>query len=476
MCVAYVLCASVCHAHINAGKANMTGNDRLPLAFSSWQFDPRHAPFHEDRLDRQRYATRLTGFVERLGAGAVIALDAPWGGGKTWFGRNWAAQLRSNQHKVAFIDAFEQDYIEDPFMIIAAELATLLDDGEGSAGALRSGAASVMKAILPLASRVILNTVGRLALGSSDLGEGFQRAIDDVREGVADRAEKLIEKKLEEHEEEMKSFAAYRQALAEFAAKQDRPVVVFVDELDRCNPVFAVRLIERIKHFFEIPNVVFVLLLNRNQLEQAVKGMFGEQTDAAAYLSKFVRFFFRLPSPLAERNGPHGSQVKDFLARELSRYGFNPAQIRSLQAFRDAAAIWVRAEGMSLRDMEKMCALFALSGPIGPAGLLAYLITLKLRAPSIFDGLLRGDHSAHRAAAEWIQTRFASAGFDEDTAEGEYLIALGVLHFALLDPDKPAARKQLSQQVINWILGEGGFSIDRAFPVVLARIDLSFEM
>lgn len=454
----------------------MTGNDNSPLAFLPWQYDCEKPPFFGDQLDRQRYATRLTGFVERLGAGAVIALDAPWGGGKTWFGRNWEAQLRANQHKVAFIDAFEQDYIEDPFMVIAAELATLLDDNNGGASALRGRAAAVMKAILPLGSKLLVNAVGRFALGSADLADDIQELVDAAREGVADQAEKSIERKLEEHEDEKKSFAEYRRSLAGFATKQDKPVVVFVDELDRCNPAFAVRLIERIKHFFEIPNVVFVLLLNREQLEQAVKGVFGEQTDAAAYLSKFVRFFFRLPPPSVKRHGPAGSLVQSFLSRELLRYGFDIAQDRAVAEFHAAATIWVRVVSMSLRDMEKMCALFALSGPIGQVGLLAYLIALKLRAQSIFDGLLRGDRDAHRAAVDWIKTCTVSAGFGKDAPESEYLAALRELHLDLLEPGKAEARRELPQHIISWVLGNGGLSVGRAFPVVLAKIDLSLEI
>ncbi|WP_176080764.1 KAP family P-loop NTPase fold protein [Paraburkholderia tropica] len=452
----------------------MTGTNLPPLAFATWQFDTEKPPFHDDQLNRQRYATRLTDFVGRLGAGGVIAVDAPWGSGKTWFGRNWAAQLHAGGHKFAFIDAFEQDYIEDPFMVIAAELATLLDDNKGGASLLRGKAAAVMKAILPLGSRLLVNAVGRFALGSADLTDDIQEVVDAAREGVADRAEKSIEKKLEEHEDEKRSFAEYRRALAEFAAQQEKPVVVFVDELDRCNPMFAVRLVERIKHFFEIPNVVFVLLLNRAQLEQAVKGMFGRETDAAAYLSKFVRFFFRLPAPSAERNSQYRSQANDFFTRELSRYGFDLQQNRAVAGFHAAALIWVRAARLSLRDMEKMCALFALSGPITPSGLLAYLITLKLREPSIFDGLLRDDRDSHKAATEWINGCVNGVGFASDSSEATHLAALRELHFGWLAPDK-TERKHLTGHTANWIVGETGLSFERAFAVVLARIDLTLE-
>ena len=360
-------------------------------------------------------------------------------------------------------------------MVIAAELATLLDDSKGGASLLRGKAAAVMKAILPLGSRLLVNVVGRFALGSADLSDDIQEAVDAAREGVADRAEKSIEKKLEEHENEKKSFVEYRRALAEFAAEQEKPVVVFIDELDRCNPMFAVRLIERIKHFFEIPNVVFVLLLNREQLEQAVKGMFGRETDAAAYLSKFVRFFFRLPAPSADRNSQFRSQASDFLVNELSRYGFIAQRNRAVEHFQQAGLVWVHAARLSLRDIEKMCALYALSGPNGAAGLLAHLIALKLRAPSIHDGLLREDLRAHRTAAEWIGDCIGGADFEEDTIQAKYLAALQELHLSLAGFG-PEESQHLSGPVADWILGDVRRSDKRAVRDTLARIDLSLEM
>ena len=70
--------------------------------------------FDGDKLGRKELGERLTGYIDRLREGSVLAIDAPWGEGKTWFGRNWAKHLKEKEHKVVFIDAFEQDYMEDP--------------------------------------------------------------------------------------------------------------------------------------------------------------------------------------------------------------------------------------------------------------------------------------------------------------------------------------------------------------------------
>lgn len=48
------------------------------------------------------------------------------------------------------------------------------------------------------------------------------------------------------------------------------PVVSYVKELDRWNPHYAVAVLERIKHLFEIPNIVFVLAINKEELRNAI--------------------------------------------------------------------------------------------------------------------------------------------------------------------------------------------------------------
>jgi hypothetical protein len=367
----------------------------FPLATKSWHFNPESAPFDGDLLERAKLADRLTGFVDRLRVGSVLSIDAPWGQGKTWFGRNWAAKLEKEGHKVVFINAFEQDYIEDPFMLIAAELATLLDDNEGIGEQLRGKAAAVMKALLPLGTKALINAAGRLALGTADLSDQFEKAVEAAKDGAAEASEKWVEKKLEDHAQEKASLDGYKRALHEFASKEAKPVVVFIDELDRCNPAFAVRLIERIKHFFEIENLVFVLLMNRLQLQSAIKGVYGADTDAAAYLGKFVHLFFRLPNSASSR----------FVPNTLLRYGFDvasPGADPAVEKFQGHLSVWVERANLSLRDVERACALFALARDKDSAGLLAYLITLKIKQPDLFESLLVNSVDADKNCIVWI--------------------------------------------------------------------------
>ena len=73
-------------------------------------------------------------------------------------------------------------------------------------------------------------------------------------------------------------------------------LVVFVDELDRCKPDYAVRLLERIKHYFSNDRITFVFSINSLELQHTIKKYYGENFDASRYLDRFFDLRMSLPS------------------------------------------------------------------------------------------------------------------------------------------------------------------------------------
>ena len=63
-----------------------------------------------------------------------------------------------------------------------------------------------------------------------------------------------------------------------------RPLVVVIDELDRCRPDYAISLLEIVKHFFSVPNIHFILGVNLDALCHSVKVRYGESFDGRGYL------------------------------------------------------------------------------------------------------------------------------------------------------------------------------------------------
>jgi hypothetical protein len=365
-------------------------------------------PFNGDLFNRRELAKQLTGYLERLRDGTVIAIDAPWGEGKSCFGRNWAADLKSQDYRVIYLDAFQQDYVEDPFLLIASEINEVIITDDTAGEDLKKKAAKVMKAILPLTAKIALNVISRIALGTADASKGIDEAILAAEDDASEATQKWLEDKIESHSEEKKSLESFRDALQEFCESQVKPVVFFIDELDRCRPDFAVKLIERLKHFFDVPNLVFVLLLNHNQLEKAIKGVYGSETDSSAYLRKFIHMNLRLPKN-EEASGDHSNANWNYLW-QLSNH-FKMIKSEPLDHFINSLSVFASIMKMSLRDMEKAMSLLALNGVGESAAYLPWLVALKLKYSDIFYGLLNDDVEAHLAAIKILEKMKSSENY-----------------------------------------------------------------
>lgn len=77
-----------------------------------------------------------------------------------------------------------------------------------------------------------------------------------------------------------------------------KPLIIMVDELDRCRPDFAIALLEDIKHLFSVDGVVFVLAVEKAQLANCITATYGlDTTGAHRYLGKFIDMTMELPPP-----------------------------------------------------------------------------------------------------------------------------------------------------------------------------------
>lgn len=340
--------------------------------------------FGTDKLKREKFATTLTNYIDRLKMGAVISIDAPWGHGKTWFALNWKKRLVDNGHSVIYIDAFQSDYMEDPFLLLAAEISDLLKAGHKAK--FISKAKDVALAIAPLTLKLAVQGAGKWALGSADISKEVTDTIDQAVSSSNDALGKMLEDRIKRHKSESQTISAFREALQQFAKKSTKPIVIIIDELDRCQPTFAVRLLERIKHLFDVENVVFVLCMNKQQMGQAIQGVYGQGTDAHTYLEKFLNFTFSL-NPVGR------NELLSFVYAEFDKYEIQKSA--DVEDFLRALAILSEIFELTPRQIEKCIALLALAYPFGYGGeLLAQVIVLKVARPSVLAAVLKNDLDA----------------------------------------------------------------------------------
>lgn len=285
----------------------------------------------------------------------------------------------------------------------------------------------------------------------------------NIADDVSEAAEKFIEKRLDEYKSEKQGVKHFKEKLREFSAKEKKPIVIFIDELDRCRPTFAVLMIERIKHFFDVPHLIFVLLLNQKQLEASIRGVYGEKVDAHIYLRKFIQFTLTLPKRQSVQGG-YNDFNRIYCKKLSNRFGLDGKQ--STENFNEALSVFATLLKLSLRDLERAYVLFSMAQPIGASvPILAYLISLKLAEPELYRGLANGDTHAHEEAEKLTSSWTAAV------KEDNLLIPnLRRLHQAHL-----GSFKNVPQELAEFIMGIGGGRAQRIFSVLFEKIDLSIR-
>lgn len=335
-------------------------NDQLKLDKDN--FENIEEAWKGDLWDRQRLGEQLTQYVDRLQCGAVLALDARWGEGKTWFVRNWAKHLSDTDHNIIYLDAFANDYLDDPFLTIAAEISQAFKDSdeidESDIEKLNAKTASVLislAAVIPMiAAKAGMHWIGLGGAGDAfkDVYEQGKEVFDVASDEIASKVKEQIEKKIENHHIEKQTIQDFKKELAQIASQLEKPLVFIIDELDRCRPDFAIRLIERIKHFFDIKNIVFVFVMNKKQLINGIKHIYGyDEESSKTYLEKFIDFEIPLrnkESTLHKTKLNFGI-IKDLL-RSIGEDSLDVALVFLLSIDKD----------MSARELKKKINLYAL--------------------------------------------------------------------------------------------------------------------
>ena len=129
---------------------------------------PEHNPFENDLLERKESIEVLTHLVGSFDGPCVIAVDAPWGHGKTTFLKIWDEYLRSKEFRTIEFNAWETDYSKDPFVTLSSELVAGFEryKDDSTAKKIADHAKNISAIILPhILSAAIPGPAGN-AIGS----------------------------------------------------------------------------------------------------------------------------------------------------------------------------------------------------------------------------------------------------------------------------------------------------------------------
>ena len=237
--------------------------------------------YESDLLSRKDSVIQFADFLKSPYCPTSIAVNGEWGSGKTFFVKQTAYHLStledaSDKCLTVYYDAWENDNECDPIISIVDCIARVAGEEDGK---------HIGELVFGIAEATLDNPLFRGIKAFRDWQKENEAESDFGYNKTAPRNAQIKNK--------------LKALFDEIINEHGKRLILFVDELDRCKPDFAVRVLERLKHYFTIDDrVKIVFSVNINQLEHTIKHFYGDDFDSHRYLDRF--FDMVLPIPEAE--------------------------------------------------------------------------------------------------------------------------------------------------------------------------------
>lgn len=286
--------------------------------------------FENDKLERKDYADILTQMIDKPekykrnsdSDSFTMAIDSGWGTGKTEFLKMWEEELKQqNKYIVIKYNSWENDFAEEPLQsIIYTILSDDIFDKQNDIANGKEALKGAFETVINLVEQSSIPGIKMLATGA----KGMKKVTDTMFQ------ETSMDDKIEEFRNYKNKIGTIKEKLENIT--KNKKIILLIDELDRCKPLFAIKLLEIIKHIFNVKNMSFVFALDMTQLSYSVEKVYGTKIDATGYICRFFDYITKMPMPdtrtyiayLMEkkpliRKEFNFSRKEDFYASTLSR-------------------------------------------------------------------------------------------------------------------------------------------------------------
>jgi hypothetical protein len=252
--------------------------------------------FHErDEFTREPIAEKIIKLLDSDIEVLPLIIDGKWGTGKTEFCfklKNLIEENNPNDYKVGYVNAFQADHANEPLLTLIAEVASFYDEKDDKRKNFIKNAVPCLRLISGIGLKAGLGfAFGRYA---ADIPDALADGVEEIKDGSKSLIDQSLESMIKDQVEAEKNLSTLRDALSDIASTN--PIILLIDELDRCRPDFAVMMLETIKHVFDVDNVQIILITNAEQLKATIKHSYGSETDSHSYLYKFFKYQINLPT------------------------------------------------------------------------------------------------------------------------------------------------------------------------------------
>ena len=414
-----------------------------------------------DIFDRSKCAKVFKEIICEETEPLVVAVNGKWGTGKTFFLERFLKEYQCGENAGlgVYLNSWENDYLSNPLLYVFSGIEEVLTSKTGIEFIDKASWDICRKSI----SQIGWNLIRKLSLG---LSEGLDKIADQYPSNIYQNQIRLVN----QVKDTLKKLADT------VRAKTGRPLLICIDELDRCRPSYAIEMLERIKHFFNIPNMVFILGIDREQLSKSIKSTYGD-IDTENYLHRFIDVEFVLPGPDSKtfiKSCWDQYNVAEYLAKMDEEHGTR-ISLTEGNSFKQIFELCAKIHGLTLRELQTALKWFVVivrrleprhySFPI----YIAILVLLRLRKRSLYAKFLTGN-TTPTEVIDYVLPIGSERLYNDDPWAYSMIIVAIYVSFG----DIREENECLNQ--LKAFVQEGG-PVERVdqFPAVLIKLGASFQ-
>ncbi|NCO04455.1 MAG: AAA family ATPase [Alphaproteobacteria bacterium] len=275
-----------------------------------------------DKLQRIDFAKRLEKVIFKLAPfyseSFVLSLHAKYGCGKTTFLKMWEERLKSKETsqacEVITINAWESDFDEEPLIHILDALLRKI-------GTTSEGGKIIMKSIQGIMG-ASASAVDQAAAALT--GVSVKKALEDGKTAAMETDDICVigERLYQNYSFKKQAYKELNLHLRKHINETKKTLFIFIDELDRVRPSYAIKFLETIKHFFNIKGICFVIAVDKDQLEKSVQQLYGD-IDFQNYYLRFITREAVLPTAQNLDLAPYIKKLGEDYIDEKSNVGIH---------------------------------------------------------------------------------------------------------------------------------------------------------
>lgn len=365
--------------------------------------------YKNDQIGRNTDIHAFVDILNSLEDSCSIALDGAWGSGKTFFVKQAKMILEScspieskneyseevktvwkNYHSgrepefqaqlCVYYDAWENDNDGDPILSLVYSILQQVDE----------------ETPFPKDNKIFEKVA---ALADCITGKSTTAVLESMKsDSVLDdlRKSKSVHSTIAEFLDHLLDERANR-------------LIVIIDELDRCKPDYAVRVLEKIKHYFDNERITFVFAVNVQELQHTISSYYGSHFDSCRYLDRFFDLRIALPPANLQRyyqsiDFQSDYYTVDFVCKKIiEKFHFSLREIsRFLKAMKIAEYELTHSDRFSFSDPEQLTAR------ICEIYLVPLLIALEISDMNAYTQLISGQNPEKMIElCEWIDSSYS---------------------------------------------------------------------